>query len=132
MRPCHVSFLIGLALLGGCRSTPGRVILPGGPRPPEVWSPDELERPLAAHPRLEGEASRFVLARLNSPEEPHVHDTDVTVFVLRGSGRIHYGAESHAFRAGDVIELPAGLEHWAEPTGESVEAYLVFTAPIAR
>lgn len=41
----------------------------------------------------------------------HSHDYEHEVFVVSGTGDVLLGERRHALRAGDVVFVPAGLEH---------------------
>jgi len=122
-------FLGPLLLLVGCLAAPPRRIGPDGYLPEVAWTEAELARDVAARPLREVDGLRILLVRLRTAEEPHTHPyEDLTVFVLEGAGQIHFGDRSHSMAAGDVIEIPAGVEHWAENTSaRPALAYAVFT-----
>ena len=42
---------------------------------------------------------------------PHSHPFDTRLLVLEGETTIVYGEARHTYRAGDVFELQAGVEH---------------------
>ena len=100
---------------------------------PEVrWTEDELARDLAVRPLRERAGLRVVLVHLSTAEQPHAHpEEDLTVFLLKGSGMMHFEDRAFPMRAGDVIEIPAGVQHWAENTSAQPSlAYAVFTAVV--
>lgn len=126
--------LLSLVLIGCTTVAPsprGRVIttLPEPIDP--LWTPDELEKPLAVR-RLRATADISVsLIRLARAEQPHIHkDHDLVVVMLKGSARLHLGNRTVDVRPGDVMEIPRGVVHWAENTGpEASEVYAIFSPP---
>ena len=42
---------------------------------------------------------------------PHSHPFDTRLLILEGETTIVYGDVAHTYRAGDVLELTAGVEH---------------------
>jgi len=53
------------------------------------------------------------------------------VYVLAGQTVLTLGNTDHAFNAGEIVAIPAGLEHALANTGsETVELLCIFTPPL--
>lgn len=60
--------------------------------------------------------------------KPHEHDFDQIAMITSGTAIYHVGDEDNAVGPGSILLVPAGVEHWIEPTGEEpVENIDVFT-----
>lgn len=106
----------------------GNVITVEGPLPAIVWSDEELAKDVAIRTVRQTEAASYHVVRLRTAEKPHVHDrSDLAVFVLSGRVNMHIGTRVVPARAGDVIDVPKGVPHWAENAStEPSLAYVVF------
>jgi mannose-6-phosphate isomerase-like protein (cupin superfamily) len=126
-----------LSTLLGCAPTP-RVILPSG----QAASHTPLSSLLAAHPLAVGqnisalplghtEALSFHLIQIRDREQPHRHAThDLSVTVLRGTGRLYVAGDPHEMRAGDVAVVPRGTPHYFVNAGsEPAVAFATFAPP---
>ena len=95
------------------------------------WSKNELAQEIVVRNlRFTPETSHHII-RLITAERPHIHrNHDLTVFVLKGKALMHLGEERLVVNAGDVIEIPRGIVHWAEnlENGGS-EVYAIFNPP---
>jgi quercetin dioxygenase-like cupin family protein len=62
----------------------------------------------------------------------HTHPTQVeTIFVLAGASHLTLGRTSTPFVKGQIVAVPAGLEHSLHNPGETdVELLTVFTPPV--
>ena len=61
------------------------------------------------------------------PQTPHARDE--LYFVMRGAGWFVTGAERHPFGPGDVLFVPAGVEHRFEEFTEDFATWVVFYGP---
>jgi quercetin dioxygenase-like cupin family protein len=63
----------------------------------------------------------------------HSHREQVeTVYVLSGRSMLTLGAQEHPFGAGEIVAIPAALEHTLRNEGtEAVELLCFFTPPVA-
>ena len=63
----------------------------------------------------------------------HHHVSEIeTVYVLAGQSVLTLGDADHAFAAGQVVAIPAGLEHALRNTGATtVELLCIFTPPLS-
>lgn len=89
----------------------------------DTLAPRDLERLLAenplgandnirALPLSRNDRSANLLVQIRDREPLHHHaDSDITVFLLRGHGRIQLGERVHAVKAGDVMHIPRGAVH---------------------
>ncbi|MEZ4769374.1 MAG: cupin domain-containing protein [Caldilineales bacterium] len=60
----------------------------------------------------------------------HVKETE-TVYVLAGQSVLTLGDTDHDFAAGQIVAIPAGLEHALVNTGsDTVELLCIFTPPL--
>ena len=62
----------------------------------------------------------------------HLHANEIeTVYVLAGQSVLTLGDTDHSFAAGQIVAIPARLEHALCNTGdESVELLCIFTPPL--
>ena len=68
--------------------------------------------------------------RGSDPQTPH--DRDELYVVVRGSGEFVYGPEHHPFGPGDVLFVPAGVEHRFEDFTDDLVVWIVFCGPEGR
>lgn len=121
-------------LLVGCSSAPearGRVITPLPDPVDPLWTPAELEKPIAVRRLRETKETSVSLIRLAGSEQPHIHkDHDLVVVLLSGQARLHLGNRVIDVRPGDVMEIPRGVVHWAKNTGADASlVYAIFSPP---
>lgn len=95
----------------------------------------------AATPLREGQRSAPVLAHggmlvryyaPRSADEQGPHTRDELYVVARGSGTFVNGVERHLFGEGDVLFVPAGVEHRFENFTEDFATWVVFYGPEGR
>jgi mannose-6-phosphate isomerase-like protein (cupin superfamily) len=65
--------------------------------------------------------------RGHDPQSPHSRDE--VYAVVRGSGRFRNGPERHRFRPGDVLFVPAGVEHRFEEFTDDLVVWVFFYGP---
>ena len=91
--------------------------------------PDEQVRPGV---RRRAIGTRDVLLVMNECEpgmdlRPHSHDFDQIAMIVAGTAIYHVGELANEVGPGSVLLVPAGVEHYIEPTGaETVENIDVF------
>jgi quercetin dioxygenase-like cupin family protein len=91
--------------------------------------PDEEVRPGV---RRRGFGTEDVLLVMNECEpgmdlRPHSHEFDQLALIVKGTARYHVGDVANEVGPGSVLLVPAGVEHYIEPTGtETVENIDVF------
>lgn len=74
-------------------------------------------------------SARMLLIDLRGELDWHVHElTNEVVYVVRGQGILRLGDELIVIKPGDVVHIPAGLEHKVSSMGESLQA-MVFQTP---
>ncbi len=100
-----------------------------------------IERLLKRHPLAAGEnihvlplqkndRSAHVLVQVRNREPLHYHaDSDISVFILRGRGRIQIADRTRPVRAGDVIHIPRGVIHAYINEGPEVGVAFVVYSP---
>lgn len=91
------------------------------------WTKREKAEPIAKRLLEEDKRARHYVVRLTASEEPHVHDQDLTVFVLEGKIALHIEDKLISVSEGDVVRIPQGTRHWAEVSpGSVVEVYAIY------
>ena len=65
--------------------------------------------------------------RGTDPQAPHTRDE--LYVVVSGSGEFVNGTERHSFGPGDVLFVPAGLEHRFEDFTDDLVVWVVFYGP---
>ena len=96
------------------------------------WSdiPDEAVRPGVRRRGFGTEQCLLVLNECTPGMDlrPHVHDFDQIALVLDGTANYYVDGERNEMGPGSVLLIPAGKEHYIEPTGEQpVQNVDVFT-----
>jgi quercetin dioxygenase-like cupin family protein len=101
--------------------------------PAVTWDqiPDEFVRPGV---RRRGFGTGNCLLVLNECEpgmdlRPHVHDFDQIAMVVSGRAFYQVGAERNEMGPGSIVLIPAGVEHYIEPTGDEVVRNIDVFAP---
>lgn len=63
----------------------------------------------------------------------HIHVSEIeTVYALAGQSVLTLGDADHPFAAGQIVAIPAGLEHALRNAGaDTVELLCIFTPPLA-
>lgn len=112
-----------------------------GPTEGERFEARDLEALLKANPLPPGEniralplsqsdQSHNLLVQVRNREPLHLHaDSDVTVFLLKGRGRIRLGERELPVQAGDVMHIPRGVIHAFINAGRAPAAALVVYSP---
>jgi quercetin dioxygenase-like cupin family protein len=99
------------------------------------------------HPRVQGIYAKQLLTADTNPlasvalvQVPpgaevsrHSHGEQVeTIYVLKGQCVLTLGEEEHPFNAGQIVALPAGLQHELRNAGsEPAELITFFTPPVS-
>jgi mannose-6-phosphate isomerase-like protein (cupin superfamily) len=65
--------------------------------------------------------------RAHDPQSPHTRD-EVYV-VVQGSGQFRNGDTRHAFGPGDLLFVPAGVEHRFEDFTDDLAVWVIFYGP---
>ena len=75
----------------------------------------------------------LVRVPLDGVIDRHIHVNEIeTVYVLAGQSVLTLGDADHDFAAGQIVAIPAGLEHALRNSGvETVELLCIFTPPLA-
>jgi len=66
----------------------------------------------------DGATLAFTTLEPGHTARPHSHPHEQIVYVLAGELRFVVGEEEAVLRAGDMLVVPPGVEHWAETIGE--------------
>lgn len=97
------------------------------------WSdiPDEAVRPGV---RRRGFGTSDVLLVLNEcapgmQVRPHSHEFDQIAMISAGCALYHVGGVANEVRPGSILLIPAGVEHYIEPTGEEPVSNIDVFAP---
>ncbi len=105
------------------------------------YNATDIERLLAEHKPGDGEnikvvelsrnaRSSNVLVQVRNREPLHRHvDSDITVFLLRGTGDMRIGKETRPVKVGDVIHIERGTIHAYLNRGLEPAAALVVYSP---
>ena len=93
--------------------------------------PDEQVRPGV---RRRGIGTSDVLLVMNECRpgmelRPHSHDFDQLALIVSGRAIYHVGDDHNEVGPGSVMLVPAGVEHYIEPTGEEPVMNLDVFAP---
>lgn len=101
---------------------------------------DLIWRPQASLKKLEAGDARYVelfargslslelyAPRGHDPQSPH--DQDELYVVQQGSGTFRRGDETCQFAAGDVLFVPAGIEHRFEAFSDDLCVWVIFYGP---
>lgn len=126
------------------------VALSAGPAGAAQWllaADDDKTRPatieslLATHPLAPSDNIKAVtlvrsnhgaqlLVQVRDREPLHYHaDSDITVFLLRGRGRLRIGSRDFPVAAGDVLHVPRGVIHAYINNGPEVAVAVVSYNP---
>jgi mannose-6-phosphate isomerase-like protein (cupin superfamily) len=65
--------------------------------------------------------------RGHDPQQPHRQDE--LYVVVSGSGQFFNGGERHPFGPGDVLFVPAGVEHRFEDFSDDFQTWVIFYGP---
>ncbi len=73
--------------------------------------------------RRKGFGTDNVLLVMNELERgmdlaPHTHEFDQIALIIEGEANYHIAGTPHAVKPGSVLLIPAGEEHYIEPTGD--------------
>jgi len=93
--------------------------------------PDEQVRPGV---RRRAIGTRDVLLVMNECQpgmevRPHSHDFDQFALIVSGEAIYHVGEDHNEVGPGSVVLVPAGVEHYIEPTGSEPVLNLDVFAP---
>jgi mannose-6-phosphate isomerase-like protein (cupin superfamily) len=99
-----------LTISEGFRRLPG----PGGERSVELFRHGSLSIELYA-------------PRGQDPQSPHTRDE--VYAVVRGNGQFRNGPDRHRFGPGDVLFVPAGVEHRFEEFTDDLVVWVFFYGP---
>lgn len=117
--PCAVLLCLAITLCG-CAASSHQLLTWDG----DKISIQELTEVLRQNPLSPGQNIRITLLRqterssahvvqVRTAEVPHVHQThDLIVLVVSGYGKMVLGSETKTVRAGDLIQIPAGVRHY--------------------
>jgi mannose-6-phosphate isomerase-like protein (cupin superfamily) len=91
----------------------------------------DFRRVLVTTPRLQ-----VVLMALSPGEEIGMEtheDTDQVFYIVKGEGRAVVGGESHAFKRGSMVVVPAGTPHnLINDAGEGLKLFTIYVPPHHR
>jgi quercetin dioxygenase-like cupin family protein len=133
------SVLLGMLLATVAGPVPAADWISAPHGAPEAHAIAQLlkDQPLAAGenirviPLQKTDHSAQFLVQIRGREPLHHHaDSDITVFLLRGHGRIRIGERARPARAGDVIHIPRGAVHaYINEGPETGVAFVVYSPP---
>ena len=90
------------------------------------------EIPAGGTPYAELIARGTLRVGLYAPRESDTqrpHDQDEVYVVMSGRGRFRNGPASHPFQPGDVLFVPAGVQHRFEDFSDDLYVWVVFYGP---
>ncbi|MBI5611810.1 MAG: cupin domain-containing protein [Gammaproteobacteria bacterium] len=133
------SVLLGLLLAAIAGPVPAADWISAPHGAPETRAIAQLlkDQPLAAGANIrvirlqKTDHSAQFLVQIRGREPLHYHaDSDITVFLLRGRGRIRIGERERPARAGDVIHIARGAAHAYINEGPEIGvAFVVYSPP---
>ncbi len=75
------------------------------------------------------EGMSLVLYSPKGKDEQRPHKRDEVYIVAKGTGRFFDGSKTYDFVAGDVLYVPAGVEHRFESFSDDFLTWVVFYGP---
>lgn len=125
------AIIFALGLVSCASSGTGRVISPQGLPIQVIWTEEERAKDITLKTLRTTPEASFHLIHLKGTEKPHVHDRhDVAVFILSGEAEFSIQDRVLKVKAGDVLEVPSGMVHWAKNQDtDATVVYAVFTPP---
>jgi mannose-6-phosphate isomerase-like protein (cupin superfamily) len=126
-----VFLMLPLMLTACVGSRTGVVYKPGEILAYINWTPEEQQKDIAIRTLKTTNETSHHLIRLLTREKPHIHaEHDLTVTVIAGKAIVHLGDKIYHTQAGDVIEIPKGVPHWAENIHNPASVvYAIFNPP---
>lgn len=125
-----IQSVIVVMCLAGCQSSPLKVLLAGQEVETVVWSEAEKAKDFAIRPIFKDADSSTVLMRMNASEPPHYHDRHgLAVTIVSGRAAINFSDRRVELSPGDVVLIPKGTYHWAEPLGAEPSVVFVVFSP---
>ena len=101
--------------------------------PAYTWDeiPDEAVRPGVRRRAFGTEQAMLVLNHCEPGMDvrPHTHDFDQIAMIVSGTAIYHVGDIANEVGAGSIMHIPAGVEHYIEPTGDTPVKNLDVFAP---
>jgi quercetin dioxygenase-like cupin family protein len=101
--------------------------------PAYTWDeiPDEPVRPGVRRRAFGTDDVMLVMNHCEPGMEPrpHSHDFDQIALITRGRAIYHIGEEDNVVGPGPIMLIPAGVEHWIEPTGDETVHNIDVFAP---
>ena len=101
--------------------------------PAYTWDeiPDEPVRPGVRRRAFGTDDVMLVMNHCEPGMEPrpHSHDFDQIALITKGRAIYHIGEEENDVGPGSVMLIPAGVEHWIEPTGDETVHNIDVFAP---
>lgn len=123
--------MVTLLFFVGCQtsSAPAKLILAGGEIDMVNWSEEEKAKDFAIRPVFKDDDSNSVIMRMQASEPPHYHDRHgLAVTVVSGRAAINLSDKRVELSPGDIILIPKGTYHWAEPLdGKPSVVFVVFS-----
>jgi mannose-6-phosphate isomerase-like protein (cupin superfamily) len=122
------SSVVVTVLLCGCGGRAPRQLTPNGEHQDIHWTAEERSQSAALRPVANSPERTVLRILINTPERPHTHNEhDLIAVAVSGRARLHLGDHIYEVEPGDVMEIPRGVVHWAEPIDGMCEAYVIFS-----
>jgi quercetin dioxygenase-like cupin family protein len=96
--------------------------------------PDEFVRPGVRRRGFGNEQCLLVMNECTPGMDlrPHVHEFDQIAMVLAGTANYYVGEERNEMGPGSVLLIPAGEEHYIDPTGDEPVKNIDVFAPLRQ
>ncbi len=122
---------VALFFFVGCQTEPTKLILAGQEIDSVSWSEEEMAKDFAIRPVFKDDDSSSVLMRMQASEPPHYHDRHgLAVTVVSGRAAINFSDKRVELKSGDIVVIPKGTYHWAEPLDDKPSVvFVVFSPP---
>jgi mannose-6-phosphate isomerase-like protein (cupin superfamily) len=112
--------------------SPGTVITALNDPSSMAWTPEEEQREVSLRNLRRSNEASFHLLRIRGTQKSQMHrNSDVVLFVVKGSLSVKVGQDELALRQGDVLEIPRNTSYGLRNSGaQASSAYLVATPPL--
>lgn len=123
--------IVSVLFFVGCQTVPATLSLAGQKIDSVAWSEEEKEKSFAVKPVFKDDDSSSVLMRMQASEPPHYHDRHgLAVTVMSGRAAINFSDKRVELNPGDIVVIPKGTYHWAEPLDDKPSVvFVVFSPP---
>lgn len=124
--------MVALLFFVGCQTvtTPAKLILAGEEIDAVSWSEEEKTKDFAIRLVFKDDDSSAVLMRMQASEPPHYHDRHgLAITMVSGRAAINFSDKRVELNPGDIVLIPKGTYHWAEPLDDKPSVVFVVFSP---